>query len=63
MIRRRDLERHLFRRGCALIREGARHSVWTDRTGERHATIPRHRDIPRTTARAICDQLGVERVV
>jgi mRNA interferase HicA len=63
MIQRRELERHLMRHGCALLREGGRHSVWTDGTGERHATVPRHREIPRTTARAICDQLAIPRLL
>ncbi|MDP9209629.1 MAG: type II toxin-antitoxin system HicA family toxin, partial [Actinomycetota bacterium] len=44
---------------CVLIREGARHSVWEHPVSERRSTIPRHRELPRTTARAICKQLGV----
>jgi hypothetical protein len=59
MIKRRDLVRHLSRRGCGRIRQGARHEVWADVTGERRATVPRHREIPRGTARATCAQLGV----
>ena len=59
VIRRLDLERHLRHHRCALLREGGRHSVWTDASGRRRVTVPRHREIPHTTARAICDQLGV----
>lgn len=59
MIPRRDLERHLRRYGCSIVREGGKHSVWEkDETGKR-ATLPRHRKIPLGTARAICKQLGV----
>jgi HicA toxin of bacterial toxin-antitoxin, len=44
---------------AGLVRQGGRHEVWTDATGERRSTLPRHREIPRGTARAICSQLGV----
>jgi mRNA interferase HicA len=62
VIRRLDLERHLRAHGCAPVREGGRHTVWENVRTERRSTIPRHRDLPRGTARAICDQLGVPRV-
>jgi HicA toxin of bacterial toxin-antitoxin, len=59
MIKTRDLRRHLRTHGCEQLREGAKHSVWQGPGGR--STVPRHREIPRTTARAICDQLGVPR--
>jgi mRNA interferase HicA len=59
MIKQRDLVRHLTRHGCRRVRQGGRHEVWTDARGERISTLPRHREIPRGTARAICAQLGV----
>lgn len=60
MIKTRDLRRHLLANGCAQLREGAKHSVWQGPGGR--STVPRHREIPRTTARAICDQLGIPRI-
>ena len=57
MIKTRDLRRHLRANGCHQLREGSNHSVWQGPGGR--STLPRHREIPRTTARAICDQLGV----
>jgi mRNA interferase HicA len=57
MIKRRDLERHLRAHGCELDRHGGKHDVW--RGHKRRSTIPRHSEIPVTTARAICRQLGV----
>jgi predicted RNA binding protein YcfA (HicA-like mRNA interferase family) len=62
MIARRDLLRHLAAHGCSLLREGSKHSVYVNASGEARTTVPRHRELPRTTARAICDQLGVPRI-
>jgi mRNA interferase HicA len=62
VVKRVDLERHLRAHGCAVIREGGRHTVWENPATERRSTVPRHRELPRGTARAICDQLGVQRV-
>lgn len=62
MITRRALVRHLTEHGCLLLREGGKHSVWVNPDTESRSTVPRHREIPRSTARKICDQLGVPRV-
>jgi predicted RNA binding protein YcfA (HicA-like mRNA interferase family) len=59
MIRLTDLQRHLRRHGASLLREGAKHTVWISPAAERPVTVPRHRQIPRGTARAICRQLGI----
>lgn len=62
MTKRRDLERHLRAHGCEPLREGAKHAVWHNPSLKRRTTLPRHTEIPRTTAREICKQLGVEPV-
>lgn len=59
MTKLRDLDRHLRAHGCRLLREGAKHAVWLNPATGRRTTVPRHRDLPPTTARAICAQLGV----
>ncbi|MGH2355067.1 MAG: type II toxin-antitoxin system HicA family toxin [Chloroflexota bacterium] len=59
MIKRRELERYLRDNGCAPLREGAKHSIWHNPQTGRRTSIPRHRDLPLTTARAICAQLGI----
>ena len=59
MIELRLLLKHLQANGCELLREGAKHSVWMNIETERRTTVPRHRSIPRSTARAICKQLGI----
>jgi mRNA interferase HicA len=61
VIKRVDLERHLRRNGCALAREGAKHSVWHG-PSDTVSTVPRHREIPRATARAICRQLDIPEI-
>lgn len=60
-MKRRDFIRHLEQRGCVLDREGGRHSIYRNPANGRCAAVPRHREIKETTARAICDQLGIER--
>jgi mRNA interferase HicA len=55
----RELERHLREHGCERVRRGARHDVWRSPAAERPVTVPRHREIPFGTARAICRQLGI----
>ena len=55
----RDLEQHLATHGCERVRHGARHDVWRSAHAQRPVTVPRHREIPAGTARAICRQLGI----
>ncbi len=59
MIRRRDLEAHLRNHNATLLRHGAKHDVWIAPDAARPVTVPRHARIPRTTALAICKQLGL----
>lgn len=59
MTRLRDLERHLRRHGCTRLREGGRHSIWLCEATMKRTSVPRHRELPPTTAREICKQLGI----
>ena len=58
-MRRRELIRHLLRYGCELRREGARHSVYVNRSERKVSTVPRHSEIDEFLARKICRDLGV----
>jgi mRNA interferase HicA len=58
-VRRQDLERHLVGSGCEIVREGANHTIWRNAERDLRAPVPRHREIPIGTARAICRQLGI----
>ncbi|MCY4214367.1 MAG: addiction module toxin, HicA family [Gammaproteobacteria bacterium] len=59
-MKRGDLLRHLRRQGCALLREGSRHSWWTNDVGDRRSAIPRPTEVDNVLARMICKDLGVE---
>jgi predicted RNA binding protein YcfA (HicA-like mRNA interferase family) len=48
-LRRAALERHL-----------EHHDVWRNRATGARSTVPRHREIPNGTVRAICRDLGAD---
>ena len=58
-MKRVDLIRHLQERGCELLREGANHSVYVNRSAGKATAIPRHREINDFLARKICRDLDV----
>ncbi len=58
-MKRRDLIRHLEEHGCEFVREGKEHTLYINRITKRAAAVPRHREIPTGTARAICRALGI----
>jgi predicted RNA binding protein YcfA (HicA-like mRNA interferase family) len=61
-MKRLDLLRHLERHGCALLREGGRHSVYVNRAARKSSTVPRHREINDYLARKICKDLEIPEV-
>ena len=58
-MKRRDLLRHLSEHGCALLREGGRHSWWGNLTLGKRTAVPRHGEIHEHLARKICRDLGI----
>ena len=58
-MKRRDLERHLRQHGCAVIREGGNHTVYTNESNGRIAAVPRHAEIKTPTVREICKALDI----
>ena len=58
-MKRRDLVRHIEAHGCELLREGANHSVYVNRSARKTSTVPRHRDINEFLARKICRDLSI----
>ena len=60
-MKRVALIRHLKNHGCEHDREGSKHSIYRNPANGRCAAVPRHREIKDTTARTICDQLGIPR--
>lgn len=58
-MKRRDLIRHLEAQGCEFVREGKEHTLYINRQMKRSSAVPRHREIPEGTVRAICRALGI----
>ncbi len=55
----KDLLQHLRKHGCVLLRHGGEHDVWHNPVTNSLTTVPRHREIPTGTCRAICRDLGI----
>jgi mRNA interferase HicA len=57
-IKRRDLIKYLEENGFYLLREGSKHSIYTNKIN----TIPvkRHRAFDRITANELCKQAGLK---
>jgi len=56
-VKRRDLIRYFQENGFYLLREGARHSIYTN--GAKTIPIKRHRSLDRITANELCKQAGL----
>ena len=58
-MKRKELLRHLQAHGCALLREGKRHSIYWNQTTKRTSSVPRHSEVDEFLARKICRDLGL----
>ncbi|MEE8291132.1 MAG: type II toxin-antitoxin system HicA family toxin [Candidatus Tectomicrobia bacterium] len=58
-MRRREFLRHLRRHGCALLREGSKHSWWHNPQLNTRSAVPRHNEIDDDLARKICKDLSI----
>jgi len=58
-MKRRELLGYLRSQGCAFIREGARHSWWSNPAMSKRSAVPRHNEIRDVLARKICKDLGI----
>lgn len=59
-FQRRKVVKALESNGCAFLREGSRHTIYSSRSGAR-VEVPRHAEIARGTARSIARQAGLAR--
>jgi len=57
-MKRKNLIKLLETNGWYLIRNGANHDIYTN--GEKVETIPRHREIDETLAKAIIKRQGLK---
>jgi len=56
-VKRRELVDYLERNGFYLLREGRKHSIYTN--GARTIPVKRHRSLDRITANELCKQAGL----
>ena len=57
-VKRRDLVKHFEENGYSLLREGKKHSIYTN--GDKTIPIKRHRLLDRITANQLCKQAGIQ---
>ena len=57
-VKRRDLIKHLEENGFYLLREGGKHSIYTN--NQKTVPIKRHRTIDRIIANELCKQAGLK---
>lgn len=57
-VNRRDVVRYLEANGFSRLREGKKHTIYSN--GERTIPIKRHRLLDRITANQLCKQAGLE---
>jgi len=57
-VKRRDLINYLEQNGFSLLREGGKHSIYTN--GRKIIPVKRHRMLDRITANEICKQAGLK---
>lgn len=58
-MKRRALIQYLEQNGCALLREGGRHSVWGHLILGTSSAVPRHAEIKGILVRKICRDLEI----
>ena len=57
-VKRRDLIKYFEENGFYLLREGGKHSIYTN--NQKIVPIKRHRTIDRITANELCKQAGLK---
>lgn len=58
-MKRTDLLRHLTQNGCGLLREGRRHSFWSNPVNGRRSSVPQHTEVGDFLVRKICRDLDI----
>jgi len=56
-VKRRELVKYLETSGFYLLREGSKHSIYTN--GTKTIPVKRHRSLDRITANELCKQAGL----
>jgi mRNA interferase HicA len=61
-MKRKKILKYLTQHGCALLREGAKHSWWINSALNKRSAVPRHNEVHDILAKKICKDLGVPTV-
>ena len=61
-MKRSALIKHLHKHGCELLREGAKHSWYSNPTLNKKSSVPRHTEIIDILANKICKDLGIDKI-
>jgi predicted RNA binding protein YcfA (HicA-like mRNA interferase family) len=57
-VKRRDLIRYLEKNDFYLLREGGKHTIYTN--GKKVIPVKRHKQLDRITANELCKQAGLD---
>lgn len=57
-VKRRDLIRYFEKNGFYLLREGGKHSIYTN--DKKVIPVKRHRQLDRITTNELCKQAGLD---
>jgi mRNA interferase HicA len=57
-VKRRDLIRYFEKNGFYLLREGGKHSIYTNE--KKVIPVKRHKNLERITANELCKQAGLD---
>ncbi|MBW8048991.1 MAG: addiction module toxin, HicA family [Cytophagales bacterium] len=58
-MKRNDFIKHLKRHDCALLREGANHSIFQNTKNRKQSAVARHTELSNLMCKKICKQLGI----
>ncbi len=58
-MNRRQFIKHLNHHNCNLLRHGASHDIYQNNLNKKISSVPRHTELNRNTAKAICKQLDI----
>ncbi len=58
-MKRKELEKYLRSMNCQIKRQGGKHTLWVNNKNKKITTVPRHPEIKKFTAIAICKQLEI----
>ena len=59
-MKKKDFEYYLKQQGCKLKRQGSKHEIWENKSGEFWSTVPRHKELKNQLCAKICKDLNIQ---